>query len=236
MSAVTFTMAVVMGLTGSLHCAGMCGPIVWVMPFQKMSGLKKWLSIGLYHFGRITVYALLGLLLHSFRSVFNPQWQQYISIVLGALLLVAGIVSFVPQRHIQLKLPWTEAIKHQLGRFVAKAGPGTLLIAGMLNGMLPCGLVYMALSMSVAAPSALQSVVLMYTFGAGTVPALVALTVLRKKLTMLRTGSFRRLVPVVMFVFGCLFLLRGMNLGVPYLSPKVSMEHQTIKSSCCHKH
>ena len=58
------TMALLMGLTGSLHCAGMCGPIIWVMPFQFISGFKKWMGIGLYHFGRITVYALLVLTLH----------------------------------------------------------------------------------------------------------------------------------------------------------------------------
>ena len=111
MSIVTLTMALVMGLTGSLHCAGMCGPIVWVMPFQMMNGFRRWLGIGLYHFGRISIYALLGFMLYAFKSVFQPQWQQYISIVLGVMLLLIGIISFIPNRKLSIKLPWTEWIK-----------------------------------------------------------------------------------------------------------------------------
>src|SRR5690606_17654537 len=94
MATFSITMAYLMGLTGSLHCAGMCGPIIWVMPFRVLSGFSKWLGIFLYHVGRISVYAAMGAILHSFKSVFRPEWQQYISIVLGGTLLVAGILSF----------------------------------------------------------------------------------------------------------------------------------------------
>lgn len=236
MTSFTVSMALLMGLTGSLHCAGMCGPIIWVMPFQMISGFRKWLSIGLYHFGRISVYALLGLVLHSFKSVFQPQWQQYISIGLGVLLLIVGIISFIPNRKTSIRLPWTEFIKKQLGRFIGNPKPHTLLLSGMLNGLLPCGLVYMALSMTVAAESAVDVVWLMYAFGLGTVPALVALTVLKNKVSFLRTNHIRKMVPALMFLFGCIFILRGMNLGIPYISPEITMEHTQVKASCCHKH
>ncbi|HRO41590.1 MAG TPA: sulfite exporter TauE/SafE family protein [Flavipsychrobacter sp.] len=235
MNSFSITMALVMGLTGSLHCAGMCGPIIWVMPFQMITGFRKWLGIALYHFGRISIYALLGFILHSFKSIFNPQVQQYVSIALGVLLLIIGIISFIPNNKISIKLPWTEFIKKQLGKFIGNPKLGTLFISGSLNGLLPCGLVYMALSMSVTADSALQSVALMYAFGLGTIPALVALTVLKNKATFLRTNHIRKMVPVLMFAFGCLFILRGMNLGIPYVSPQVVLEQETIKASCCHK-
>ena len=235
MSIVTLTMALVMGLTGSLHCAGMCGPIVWVMPFQMMNGFRRWLGIGLYHFGRISIYALLGFMLHAFKSVFRPQWQQYTSIVLGVMLLLIGIISFIPNRKLSIKLPWTEWIKKKLGQFIGSPSFRTLFVSGMLNGMLPCGLVYMALSVSITAPDAFQSVLLMYVFGAGTIPVLIALTVLKNKVGFLRTNHIRKMVPVVMFVFGCVFILRGMNLGIPYLSPEIVIEQQTVKTTCCHK-
>lgn len=235
MGSFSITMALLMGLTGSLHCAGMCGPIIWVMPFQAMSGFRRWLGIGLYHFGRISIYAVLGFILHSFRSVFDPQWQQYVSIVLGVLLLMVGIVSFLPQQKISLRLPWTDFVKKQLGRFIGSAKPGTLMLAGMLNGLLPCGLVYMALSMTTTSVTAIQAVLLMYAFGLGTVPALVALTVLKSKASFLRSGHVRKLVPVLMFVFGSVFIVRGMNLGIPYLSPKITVEQETVKAACCHK-
>ena len=236
MGSVTITMALLMGLTGSLHCAGMCGPIIWIMPFHMVNGFKRWLSIGLYHFGRISVYALMGSVLHSFKAFFNPQWQQYISIGLGALFLLIGIVSFIPNKISAIKLPWTEFVKKQLGRFIGSPRPASLFFSGMLNGLLPCGLVYMALSMSMTANSLPQAIGLMYAFGLGTIPALVALTVLKSRATFLRTNHIRKMVPVVMFAFGCIFILRGMNLGIPYLSPSVAVEHATIKSSCCHKH
>jgi len=236
MDSISLSMALVMGLAGSLHCAGMCGPIVWVIPFQMITGVRKWLGIGLYHFGRISVYGIMGVVLHSFKSLFNPQVQQYLSITLGALLLLAGIISFLPVRQLTVKLPWTGFVHKQLGKFIGNPQLKSLFFSGMLNGLLPCGLVYMALSMSVTASTAVQSLGLMYAFGLGTVPALVTITVLKERAHFLRTNHIKKMVPVLMFVFGCIFVLRGMNLGIPYLSPKIVLEQGAVKSNCCHKH
>ncbi len=224
-----------MGLTGSLHCAGMCGPIIWVMPFQVLSGFKKWLGISLYHIGRISVYATMGAILHSFKSFFKPEWQQYISIAMGSILLVAGILSFFPSAKFNVKIPWTGFVRKQLGRFMGNPNPGSLLFTGMLNGLLPCGLVYMALSATIVAPSVFNAVTLMYAFGVGTMPMLIALTVIKDRTRLLNAGHFRKFVPVVMLFFGSLFVLRGMNLGIPYISPKVAVEQNEIKAECCHK-
>lgn len=228
-------MALLMGFTGSLHCAGMCGPIVWVMPFQMFGGFKKAIAIALYHLGRISTYALLAIILHSFRSLFDPKIQQYISIILGSVFLVIGLLSFVPNHFTKLQLPWAGYVKKQLGNTIGKAGLGTLALAGILNGLLPCGLVYMALTASLAATTPAQAAGMMYFFGMGTLPMLVSITLLKTKLTFLRTQHIRKLVPVIVFAFGCLFVLRGMNLGIPYLSPKVAMEQHGIKACCCHK-
>ncbi len=235
MNSLSYTMAFLMGFTGSLHCVGMCGPIVWVMPFQAFKGFKKVMALGLYHAGRISVYALLAVVLHSFRNLFDPKVQQYISILLGISLLVLGLLSFFPNHSIRFKLPWAEYVQKQLGRLIGKPGLGTLTLAGILNGMLPCGLVYMALSASLISSTALQAASLMYLFGVGTLPMLIGITVLKTRLGFLRTQHIRRLVPVLVFAFGCLFVLRGMNLGIPYLSPKIVVEQHDIKASCCHK-
>jgi sulfite exporter TauE/SafE len=235
MSTVTITMAILMGLAGSLHCAGMCGPIVWIMPFQVFSGVKKALAITLYHFGRISVYALLAAVLHSFRSFFNPQVQQYISIILGSVLLLVGILSFLPNSFLKLNLPWSGYVKKKLGGVIGNPSLGAITAAGILNGLLPCGLVYMALSASLSVLSSAQASLFMYTFGLGTVPMMVSVTLLKSRLTFLRTGHLRKMVPVVLFAFGSLFVLRGMNLGIPYLSPKVEVAQHGIKASCCHK-
>jgi hypothetical protein len=233
MNGFTFAMAFVMGLTGSLHCAGMCGPIMLVMPFNHISGIKKWMGILLYHLGRISVYALLAIVLHSFRSMFAPQIQQIISITLGGFLLLIGLLSFMPSKF-RIALPWTTFVKKRIGRFIGHPSIGALFITGMLNGLLPCGLVYMALAASLAGSNLIHTAGMMYAFGFGTVPMLIGFTVLKNKAGFFRFNA-KKWVPALMFVFGSLFVLRGLNLGIPYLSPKLEVTHQEIKASCCHK-
>lgn len=228
--------ALLMGLTGSLHCAGMCGPIALVMPFQAQAGIKKWIGVLLYHFGRITIYALLGFVLFSFRSVFHPQLQQYISIVLGTLLIIAAAITIFPQSKLHIKLPWTEAVKKQLSTFMLSPKLSSLMVTGMLNGLLPCGLVYIALALAATAATPLASMLLMYAFGMGTMPIFILLLVVKNKTGIMQKVRLYKLAPLVMFFFGCLFVLRGMNLGIPYLSPEITMEQHTIKANCCHKH
>jgi len=235
MNVITLTMALLMGFTGSLHCAGMCGPIIWVMPFQLFKGLKKVLGIFLYHTGRISTYAMLAVVLHSFRSLFQPQVQQYISVVLGIILLLIGLAYFIPANKINFALPWAELVKKQIGKLIGKPAVFPLFITGVLNGLLPCGLVYMALSAAITTATIPQAVATMYAFGIGTLPMLIGLTVLKNRASLLHLQYARKLVPVMMFALGSLFVLRGMNLGIPYLSPKVKITEHGIKASCCHK-
>jgi uncharacterized protein len=234
MIAPVLTMALLMGLTGSLHCAGMCGPIIWVMPFQFMSGARKWLGIGLYHLGRISVYALLGVILHSFKGLFDPHVQQYVSIVLGVALLLAGIVSFQPG-NLKIELPWSGWVRQRLGKLMTNISLSTLFGAGVLNGLLPCGLVYMALSTAVLVPDRLTAALAMYAFGLGTVPMLVGISIFRSRFAPGSFSKARKFVPVIMLAFGLLFVVRGMNLGIPYLSPKIEVVESGVKASCCHK-
>ena len=159
----------------------------------------------------------------------------YMPIVLGVGLLVIGLLSFLPGRAIHVRLPWADYVKKQLGHFIGRPGLGTLFMAGTLNGLLPCGLVYMALSSTLSVAGAPQAAAMMYIFGLGTMPMLVSITLLKTRVAFLRSQHIRRLVPVVVFSFGCLFVLRGMNLGIPYLSPRVAVVGHEIKSCCCHK-
>jgi len=226
--------ALSMGLLGSLHCAGMCGPIMLILPFQLLNGWKKALAIALYHTGRISVYALMGLLLHSFKALFNPQWQQYISATLGLLLLLAGFLSFFASGRGKIRLPWLDFVKQQSARIIGRTNLGSLFLAGVLNGLLPCGLVYMALSLSATAATPVDAILSMYLFGLGTLPMLLAIIILKSKVKLFQLQTVRKFVPALMILFGGLFLLRGMNLGIPYLSPSVVLENNEVKSSCCH--
>ncbi len=230
-----FLMVFLMGFTGSLHCAGMCGPIIWIMPFQVFSGFKRVLAIAMYHIGRISVYALMAIVLHSFKELFNPRVQQYVSVFSGVLLLIAGIITFIPGHKIKFKLPWSEQVKTMLGKVIGNPGLGAITSAGILNGLLPCGLVYMALSATMVMPTAREAAMLMYVFGIGTVPMLVGITLLKSRIKLIKSGNINKFAPLIVFSFGLLFVLRGLNLGIPYVSPKVEMTSKEVKSSCCHK-
>jgi hypothetical protein len=93
----------------------------------------------------------------------------------------------------------------------------------------------MALSAAMVAPTVTDSLMMVYAFGLGTVPMLLAITLLKGRLLVSRAMKFRVAAPLIMAVFGCLFILRGANLGIPYLSPKIEATGTDVKASCCHK-
>ena len=229
-----YLIAIIMGLTGSLHCAGMCGPIMLFLPFHHFTGTRKIAAVASYHFARITVYAVMALIIYSFREIFNPKLQQYISIILGSMLLVAGIMAFFPMNKRIIKLPWTGFAKRQLSRFIGNPGFPSIMASGLLNGMLPCGLVYMMLSAVLVLHTPFQVISFAYLFGLGTLPVLVSIIIFRNRFHSRKWFAFTKFTPLIVFSFGCLFLLRGLNLGIPYLSPKVQIVNGQIHS-CCHK-
>jgi len=229
----TLLAAFLMGLAGSLHCAGMCGAIMWIMPFQFFSGNLKFVAIALYHFARISMYAIMALLLYAFRDMFNPHIQQYVSVTLGCTLLIAGALSFLPGKLINVNVPWAGYIQRRLGSVIGKPDLFKITIAGGLNGLLPCGLVYMALSATLSLATPLAAVSFIYAFGLGTLPLLISVTLLKNKIRV-KVAHISKFAPIIIFSFGCLFILRGLNLGIPYLSPHVEFVNHQIHS-CCHK-
>lgn len=222
-----------MGLTGSLHCAGMCGPIMLMIPFETGNRFRKWTGMFLYHAGRISVYAFLGWLIYTFKSFFHPGWQQSVSVIAGIVLLLIGLGSFISIRRVAL--PGSAWVVRHLGKFLGNPAPEGLFLSGALHGFLPCGLVYMALSLAVGADSPVQAVFLMYAFGAGTLPMLIGITLFRNRVSFFRKEKLRRIAPFLLLAFGILFILRGMNLGIPYVSPEFHTEKGVIQADCCHK-
>lgn len=225
--------SLIMGLTGSLHCAGMCGPLVMMMPFQHTETHKKIGRILLYHGGRISVYMIMGLIIYTLKFTINPKWQQYFSIFAGAALLLVGLMSFAGT--MRFNLPWVKYVQKWWGKLLSSPGLLTFWGAGMLNGLLPCGLVYMALSVCVNVQSWGEATANMAAFGVGTFPMLFVVSMIGHRIALFTRRGVQRLVPLTLILLSSLIMLRGMNLGVPYLSPKMSIEKEVVKSSCCHK-
>jgi sulfite exporter TauE/SafE len=214
-------LAFFMGLFGSIHCAVMCGPLMLALPQTGQSKSGQWAGRLLYQGGRIISYGLLGVLLAGIGQQLSLQgWQQSISLVTGGLLLVVGIFQLIGIRSnkgIALQQRFLQPVIKGMGFWLYR--PGGSFLAGMLNGFLPCGMVYMALLSAVNASSIAGGGWFMMCFGLGTLPILLTITSLGHWVKKIKGKSSKRYLPYLMIVMGIWFLLRGANLDIPYLSP-----------------
>ncbi len=211
--------AFTLGLFGSLHCIGMCGPLA--MTFASGGG-TKWSALysGLsYHLGRTTTYVLLGLL---FGLVGNAMLvagiQQWLSILVG----IAMVLSFLTSVDVDTAVGRTyigKQIRRGTTTLLSKIYEGTTAqpryVLGMVNGLLPCGLVYLALAGSLASPSIVEGGVFMLLFGLGTVPAMIALTIGEGIVPVSLRLSFRKVLPYVTLCFGVFMIYRGLVVEMP---------------------
>lgn len=211
--------AFTMGLVGSLHCVGMCGPIALALPYQNGSRWRAASNVILYNLGRVFTYALLGTVIGLLgKGLFLAGVQAYFSIGLGVLLLLAAFFSINIERHL-LMLPLLQKlnnwVKIQLGALLKQNSRGTLFLIGMLNGLLPCGLVYMAIVGAVTMPSILDGAFYMALFGIGTIPLMLSTAIAGQFISIQWRSRARRLIPVFLAAFALFFIWRGMQFAAP---------------------
>lgn len=227
------------GLLGSFHCIGMCGPIALALPVHRLGPAHKFFSVLAYNLGRMATYALLGLLFGSIgATLFIGRYQQVFSVAMGVIILLVLILPRLLngiQGH-----PWIRkyqgAVQEQLAKlFQGEKHLATLFLIGVLNGLLPCGLVYMAIAGALVAGSLPNSVVFMTAFGLATLPVMLSVTYLGQFISLQLRRQIRRLVPVVIGLMAVLLILRGLNLGIPYISPALEQTRSGTDADCCHK-
>lgn len=228
--------ALLFGLLGSFHCVGMCGPIAFLLPVDRNNQFKKIGQIFLYHFGRVLAYSILGLTFGLVGKSLNLfGFQQQLSIGIGILML---LVVLIPQRTFnkynfsQPVFKIISKVKSALGKELKKKTPDTFLTIGFLNGFLPCGLVYMAIFGAIASGNALQGSLYMAVFGLGTIPLMTSAIYLGNFLNVQMRQRIRKAIPVMVAVIACLFIIRGLGLGIPYLSPKPVTEVVGADAEC----
>lgn len=231
------TIAFTMGLVGSLHCLGMCGPLALSLPLQHQTLAGKFAGSLLYNLGRVTTYATAGLLFGAIGQTFSfAGAQRWISLVLGLLILVYVIIpkDYGGSSRVALVLNgFFLELRHRMAQLFTSKAQGTLFVIGLLNGLLPCGLVYLALASAVAAGSAVNGAAFMAFFGLGTLPAMFAIAVFGNFMRQGIRLKLRRAVPAFMTVMALLLILRGLSLGIPYLSPDMDAKAKT--PACCTK-
>ena len=210
-----------MGLFGSIHCTLMCGPLLFALQQHHKLSFSAALNKILYQIGRILTYGIIGLLFGILgNSIAMKGWQQGFSILTGVILLFIGISYTLMHNYPKIAAFQTKII-HPFTKVMAKwlYKPNGSFIAGMLNGLLPCGMVYMAVASAMNAENSLLSFQFMVCFGLGTLPLMFIfsfLTTLPKKFFKVKFSS---ILPVLYIIMGLWFILRGVNLDIPYLSP-----------------
>lgn len=215
--------ALIFGLLGSFHCVGMCGPIAFMLPVDRTNSTKKVFQIFTYHFGRILAYSIIGAFFGLVgKSLYIFGLQQQLSIFIGILMIIVVLIPTKTFNRYNFSKPLYKLIskvKSSLGKALKKKTVDTFLTIGFLNGFLPCGLVYMAVFASLAMDSALKGSLYMALFGIGTIPLMTSAIYLGKFLNTRVKQRIQKAIPVFVVIIGLLFILRGLGLGIPYLSP-----------------
>ena len=215
--------ALIFGLISSLHCIGMCGPIAMMLPVDRNNPTKKAIQILLYHTGRLTSYALLGMLFGLLgRGLYVAGIQQQISIIMGVLMIVLALLpEKVFARYIFSRpiYNFISKVKTSLGSQFKRKSPDALFTIGVLNGLLPCGLVYAALFGAITMQSVTFSISYMLLYGLGTIPLMSAVVYVSNFLSLAFRNKLQKMVPLVTVIIGLLFVLRGMGLDIAYISP-----------------
>lgn len=223
--------AFALGAAGSAHCIGMCGPIALAVPsIGSGRGARAW-STALLNGGRLFTYALLGVAFGAFgQGLRLAGLQQGVSLAAGVILMIAALVPSLLERSTATGRVglWLARARGTMARHLRRNSPEAIWTSGMLNGLLPCGLVYTAALGAAASGNAMDGALLMLLFGIGTVPALVLVRLGGSTLSAAWRAKLRRLSPIMVGAMGLLLILRGSRLDIPYVSPAVPMAAHAI--------
>ena len=215
--------ALVLGIMGSFHCAGMCGPIAIALPLHGNSTSGKILGGTLYNLGRTLTYGIMGAIFGLLgQGVAMIGFQQKVSVIMGSLMIISVLFPALFRNQYSMEKSWLSFVgklKSTIGKMFSIRSFSSLLFIGMLNGLLPCGLVYMALAGAIGTGGVVTGSLYMIMFGLGTLPMLLGITLAGNMMGLALRNKINKLIPVLVVLVGIFFILRGLSLGIPYLSP-----------------
>lgn len=235
-----FISAFFLGMIANLHCVGMCGPIALALPLNRSSKLEIVIGVLQYNFGRIFTYSILGFIVGLFGLGINLIGiLQGLSVAAGiGIILYAWrkqLFSGSFFRYFSSSFIQRFSSKN-MGKILRGNSPFKLFLFGMLNGILPCGMVYTALIAALVADTPINASFILFFFGLGTLPGMIIITLFANQITTQFRGEINKILPYLVTIIGLLILLRGLNLDIPYLSPKASYNSATkeLNMESCH--
>lgn len=215
--------AFILGLLGSFHCIGMCGPIAFMLPLNRNNKPKMILQTSTYHLGRLFAYSLIGMLFgYLGKGLYLAGFQQNLSILIGIIMILIVITPITILNKFKIIKPvylLINKVKQNLGLYINKKSYKALFLTGFFNGFLPCGLVYMALLGSISTSNSFLGATYMFLFGLGTIPIMTLAVFAGNFLKVSIRNKIQKIIPVFIVIIGLLFILRGLGLGIPYISP-----------------
>jgi uncharacterized protein len=225
-----------LGMIGSFHCIGMCGPLAFSLPLNNNGSFAKFAGSLLYNAGRIVTYGALGLLFGLAGKSFSLfGFQQGLSITVGIAIL---FFLFIPKKWIantrtnSIVSVYSGKIRAMLGELFFKRNFRSLFAIGLLNGLLPCGLIYMAIAGAVASADPFKSAFFMAAFGLGTLPVMWSVSFFGNYVGIGLRKKIRSAYPIMIALMACLLIVRGMGLGIPYVSPSINNNSAGVQ--ICH--
>lgn len=230
------SIAFVTGAVGSLHCLGMCGPIAMSLPMGNRNTAGRLYGGLLYNLGRMVTYTWLGLVLGLAGGfLITPKVQSSLSILFGATILLYLLLPARIKKSFGKKTPaqgFFLQLRKQLGKLLSTQTNGSYFGIGLLNGLLPCGMIYLALATSFLTGSIVNGGLFMAAFGAGTFPAMLAAVFFGSFINQQVRLNLRKAVPVFLACMATLLVLRGLNLGIPYVSPALPTDTAAVDVLC----
>jgi len=228
-----------LGLLGSFHCAVMCGPIALSLPSSNKTKLNFLLERFFYNFGRVITYTFFGMIFGFFgERIFMAGFQQIISVAIGVIIIFYLLKPLLKKNtnlfQVQTGKSNLSFFKNIFAKFYSKNSKASLFGIGVLNGFLPCGFVYIALTGAVALSTPLSGALFMAFFGIGTLPMMLGISMSRNFVSLNLRRKINKLSPAIALLFALVFIMRGLNLGIPYLSPKLEPAHKVTEQVICH--
>jgi sulfite exporter TauE/SafE len=207
-----WTTAFLVGFLGSFHCIGMCGPIALALPAGRSSVFSGRL---LYNTGRVITYGVLGAVAgYLGHMIAYAGFQRDLSVVAGIIVLLFAILplvirGFSPESALYR---YTGVVKSVFRRLFGNRGWRTMLLIGMVNGLLPCGFVFLALAAAATSTSTVEGLLYMLLFGAGTVPAMFTLSMAVPLFPVRMRKIMAGWTPYVSLAVAALLIYRGFTL------------------------
>jgi len=222
-----YFVALLTGLITSLHCIGMCGPIAIALPLGNKSWFSRFSGALAYNVGRTITYGLLGALFGLLgQGIEMAGFQQWASIIIGVLMIVSVVFPtlFKDKRKIEaFFFGYAGKLIGKFRKLFAISSLPSLFTIGLLNGLLPCGPVYVAIAGALNTGAMSSGIFYMIVFGLGTIPVMLAIPLLGNLIGTKVRKKFSWVLSAFIVLLGILFVLRGLGLGIMFVSPPEKM-------------